>query len=62
MTYYRRRRNMTRCEFCGQYYCDTHKEEHDVCEEVYEFFLEEIREKLVMKLDIVEQLQRRFSN
>jgi hypothetical protein len=52
---------MTRCEFCGQYYCDSHKEEHDVCEEVYEFFLEEIRERLVMKLDIVEQLQRRFN-
>lgn len=61
MKYTRRSfKRMNYCQFCGQHYCDSHEYLHEVCEEVYEFFLEEIKEKLIMKLDIVEEIQRRF--
>lgn len=61
MKYTRRSfKRMNYCQFCGQHYCDEHKYLHEVCEEVYEFFLEEIKEKLIMKLNIVEEIQRRF--
>lgn len=62
MTYIRRFKNRMKCDFCGNYYCEAHQVLHDNCEDFYYFWIEEIREKLIEKLNIVEQIQRRFSN
>jgi hypothetical protein len=63
MTYTPRRfRNRMHCQFCGHYYCDAHQFLHDNCEDFYYFWIEEIRGKLIEKLNIVDEIQRRFSN
>ena len=60
MTYTRRFRNRMHCQYCGCYYCSAHAFLHDNCEEFYYFWIEEIRGKLVEKLNIVDEIQRRF--
>ena len=61
MTYRQRNlRRMNQCQFCGCYYCDAHAFLHESCEEFYYFWIEEIKEKLIEKLNIVEEIQHRF--